>query len=36
MSGMNEEDYRQMMLGGGRSINGNRYLHEQERQEKGI
>ncbi|EPD40772.1 protocatechuate 4,5-dioxygenase, alpha subunit [Delftia acidovorans CCUG 274B] len=35
MSGMNEEDYRQMMLGGGRSINGNRYLHEQERQEKG-
>jgi len=36
MSGMNEEDYRQMMLGGGRSIEGNRYLHEQERQEKGI
>ena len=36
MSGMNEEDYRQMMLGGGRSVEGNRYLHEQERQEKGI
>ena len=36
MSGMSEEGYRQMMLGGGRSIEGNRYLHEQERQEKGI
>ncbi|MBK0113644.1 MULTISPECIES: protocatechuate 4,5-dioxygenase subunit alpha [unclassified Delftia] len=36
MSGMNEEDYRQMMLGGGRSINGNRYLHEQAQQAKGI
>ncbi len=29
MSGMGEEDYRLMMLGGGRSIEGNRYLHEQ-------
>ena len=29
MSGMNEEDYRLMMLGGGRSIVGNRFLHEQ-------
>ena len=29
MSGMGEEDYRRMMLGGGRSIEGNRYLHEQ-------
>ena len=34
MSGMNEEDYRLMMLGGGRSIDGNRYLHEQGAQEK--
>jgi protocatechuate 4,5-dioxygenase alpha chain len=29
MSGMNEEDYRLMMLAGGRSIEGQRYLHEQ-------
>ncbi|MEG1766989.1 MAG: protocatechuate 4,5-dioxygenase subunit alpha [Comamonas sp.] len=36
MSGMNEEDYRLMMLGGGRSIVGNRYLHEQGVQEKSI
>ncbi|MBS7781406.1 protocatechuate 4,5-dioxygenase subunit alpha [Acidovorax sp. CCYZU-2555] len=36
MSGMNEEDYRLMMLGGGRSIIGNRYLHEQGVQEKSI
>ena len=34
MSGMSEEDYRQMMLGGGRPIDGNRYLHEQGAQEK--
>ena len=34
MSGMSEEDYRLMMLGGGRSIDGNRYLHEQGAQEK--
>ncbi|MEG0002535.1 MAG: protocatechuate 4,5-dioxygenase subunit alpha [Comamonas sp.] len=36
MSGMNEEDYRLMMLGGGRSIEGNRYLHEQGAQEKSL
>ena len=36
MSGMNEEDYRLMMLGGGRAIVGNRYLHEQGVQEKSI
>ena len=36
MSGMSEEDYRLMMLAGGRSIEGNRYLHEQAEQEKGI
>ena len=36
MSGMNEEDYRRMMLGGGRSIEGNRYLHEQGAQEKSL
>ena len=29
MTGMNEEAYRQMMLAGGRSIEGNRYLREQ-------
>jgi protocatechuate 4,5-dioxygenase alpha chain len=34
MSGMGEEDYRLMMLGGGRSIEGNRYLHEQAAQPK--
>ena len=34
MSGMSEEDYRLMMLGGGRPIDGNRYLHEQGAQEK--
>ena len=34
MSGMSEEDYRQMMLGGGRPIDGNRYLHEQAAQPK--
>lgn len=28
MSGMSEEDYRAMMLAGGRSIEGNRYLGE--------
>lgn len=30
MTGMSEEEYRAMMLNGGRSIEGNRYLHEQE------
>lgn len=28
MTGMDEQAYRQMMLGGGRSIEGNRYRHE--------
>jgi len=28
MTGMSEADYREMMLKGGRSIEGNRYLHE--------
>jgi protocatechuate 4,5-dioxygenase alpha chain len=29
MTGMSEEEYRAMMVNGGRSIEGNRYLHEQ-------
>ena len=29
MTGMSEDEYRAMMLGGGRPIDGNRYLHEQ-------
>jgi len=29
MTGMSEDEYRAMMVGGGRSIEGNRYLHEQ-------
>lgn len=28
MTGMSEEDYRNMMVNGGRSIEGNRYLNE--------
>jgi protocatechuate 4,5-dioxygenase, alpha chain len=28
MTGMTEEEYRDMMIGGGRSIEGNRYLGE--------
>ncbi|WP_373753655.1 protocatechuate 4,5-dioxygenase subunit alpha [Neisseria weixii] len=32
MTGMSEEEYRNMMINGGRSIEGNRYLHEQENQ----
>ena len=32
MTGMSEEDYRQMMLAGGRGIEGNRFLHETGRQ----
>lgn len=28
MTGMTEEEYRQMMMGGGRSVEGNRYLGE--------
>ncbi|MEZ5342164.1 MAG: protocatechuate 4,5-dioxygenase subunit alpha [Acidimicrobiales bacterium] len=31
MTGMSEDDYRAMMLAGGRSIEGNRYSHEQGR-----
>jgi protocatechuate 4,5-dioxygenase alpha chain len=30
MTGMEQADYRQMMLSGGRSIEGNRYIGEQE------
>ena len=30
MSGMSEEAYRDMMLAGGRSPDGNRYLHERQ------
>ena len=29
MTGMSEDEYRAMMVDGGRSIEGNRYLHEQ-------
>ena len=29
MTGMSEADYRAMMAGGGRSIDGNRYINEQ-------
>lgn len=29
MTGMTEESYREMMINGGRSPEGNRYLHEQ-------
>ena len=29
MTGMSEDDYRAMMAGGGRSIDGNRYVGEQ-------
>jgi protocatechuate 4,5-dioxygenase alpha chain len=29
MTGMSEDEYRAMMVSGGRSIDGNRYLHEQ-------
>ena len=28
MTGMTEEEYRDMMVGGGRSIEGNRYIGE--------
>ena len=31
MTGMTEEEYRNMMINGGRSIEGNRYLHEQKK-----
>ena len=30
MTGMSEQAYRDMMMSGGRSIDGNRYLHEWE------
>ena len=30
MTGLSEADYREMMLNGGRPIDGNRYLHEWE------
>ena len=33
MTGMSEEEYRDMMLKGGRSPEGNRYLHEQEKKD---
>src|SRR5690606_17871323 len=29
MTGMTEEEYRDMMIGGGRSVEGNRYLGEE-------
>jgi len=29
MTGMSEDEYRAMMVGGGRSIDGNRYVDEQ-------
>ena len=31
MTGLSEEAYRDMMVGGGRPIEGNRYLHEWEK-----
>jgi protocatechuate 4,5-dioxygenase alpha chain len=31
MTGLSEEDYRKMMVGGGRPIEGNRYRHEWEK-----
>ncbi|TAN51192.1 MAG: protocatechuate 4,5-dioxygenase subunit alpha [Betaproteobacteria bacterium] len=31
MTGLSEEDYRRMMVGGGRPIEGNRYRHEWEK-----
>ena len=34
MTGMSEEAYRDMMLAGGRQIDGNRYLHEWEDKQK--
>ncbi|NML18600.1 protocatechuate 4,5-dioxygenase subunit alpha [Azohydromonas caseinilytica] len=32
MTGLTEEQYREMMAGGGRSPEGNRYAHEQQAQ----
>ena len=34
MTGMSEEAYRDMMLAGGRQIDGNRYLHEWKDKQK--
>ena len=31
MTGMSEQEYRDMMINGGRNIEGNRYLHEQKK-----
>ena len=31
MTGLSEEEYRRMMVGGGRPIEGNRYRHEWEK-----
>ena len=31
MTGLSEEEYRDMMISGGRSIEGNRYTHEWEK-----
>lgn len=33
MTGMGNDDYRKMMMDGGRSPEGNRYLHEQDNKE---
>ncbi len=30
MTGVNLEEYRQMMLSGGRPVEGNRYIEEQD------
>ena len=32
MTGMSEEEYRDMMVAGGRPVEGNRYTHEWEKQ----
>ena len=34
MTGMTEDEYREMMIGGGRSPDGNRHLHEWEHHEE--
>ncbi len=34
MTGMSEEDYRAMMINGGRSIEGNRFRHEWDARDK--
>ena len=35
MTGMSEDEYREMMVNGGRSPDGNRYTSEWEREEQG-